>query len=250
MLIYVFDGSFEGLLSAIYLSNARKERPDQYLEQQGLSINFLDRYFTVETNPEQADKVASAIRSRISELAFHQVMQVFLSEHPERGSMIDRYIRLGFKLGPSVDDHLHEDSVLSVQQLTLRVSRESHRMKGLLRFIRSNWGIYYAKYSPVYNTTSLLAPHFADRLADQPWIIHDTGRGIAAVYDLKEWILTDSVPATLDSWTDKDDIVQEIWRTYHHHIAITERTNPRLQKSMMPMRYWKDLTEFQSVTSV
>jgi len=103
---------------------------------------------------------------------------------------------------------------------------------------------FYAKYEPDNNITLLLAPHFADRLADQPWIIHDIRRGIAALYNGQEWILTDTVPAALAAWTDCDDIFEDIWRTYHQHIAIAERTNSHLQKNLMPMRYWKHLTEF------
>jgi len=139
---------------------------------------------------------------------------------------------------------LQEDIIRTIQELSQRVSREAQRMTGLIRFIRSSTGIFYAKYEPDNNITLLLAPHFADRLADQPWIIHDIRRGIAALYNGQEWILTDTVPAALAAWTDCDDIFEDIWRTYHQHIAIAERTNSHLQKNLMPMRYWKHLTEF------
>lgn len=244
MLIYVFDGSFEGLLSALYLSSVRKEKPDQILARQGLALNWLDQQISVETDLAAADKVARSIRERISEQAFEQVLHVFQTERPERGYWIDRYVRLGFRLGPSVDDHLQEDIVRTVQAQSQRVTREVHRMTGLVRFIRSSAGIYYAKYEPDNNITMLLAPHFADRLADQAWIIHDIRRGLAALYNRREWILTDRVPAALASWTDSDDAFENIWRTYHRQIAISERTNPRLQRNLMPKRYWKYLTEF------
>lgn len=244
MLIYDFDGSFEGLLTALYQSSIRKEKPDQILPRQGLEVNWLDQYVTIETDLAAAEKVVRSIRSRISEQAYEHILHVFQTERPERGFWIDRYVRLGFKFGPSVDDHLQEDIIRTVNEQSRRVSREVHRMTGLIRFIRSSSGIYYAKYEPDHNITMFLAPHFADRLADQSWIIHDIRRGIAALYNKKEWILTDSVPAALASWTDCDDAFEDIWRTYHRQIAITERTNPRLQKNLMPLRYWKHLTEF------
>jgi probable DNA metabolism protein len=244
MLIYDFDGSFEGLLTALYQSSIRKEKPDQILPRQGLEVNWLDQYVTIETDLAAAEKVVRSIRSRISEQAYEHILHVFQSERPERGFWIDRYVRLGFRLGAAVDDHLQENIIRIVHEQSRRVSRETHRMTGLIRFIRSSSGIYYAKYEPDHNITMFLAPHFADRLADQSWIIHDIRRGIAALYNKKEWILTDSVPAALASWTDCDDAFEDIWRTYHRQIAITERTNPRLQKNLMPLRYWKHLTEF------
>jgi probable DNA metabolism protein len=39
--------------------------------------------------------------------------------------------------------------------------------------------------------------------------------------------------------------VQQLWQTFFRTIAIPERKNPRLQKSNMPAKYWKYLTEKQ-----
>ncbi|NTW94650.1 MAG: DUF4130 domain-containing protein, partial [Chlorobiaceae bacterium] len=39
--------------------------------------------------------------------------------------------------------------------------------------------------------------------------------------------------------------VQALWQTFFRTIAIPDRKNPRLQKSNMPMKYWKYLTEKQ-----
>ena len=39
--------------------------------------------------------------------------------------------------------------------------------------------------------------------------------------------------------------VQALWQAFFKTIAIPDRKNPRLQKSNMPMKYWKYLVEKQ-----
>ena len=42
----------------------------------------------------------------------------------------------------------------------------------------------------------------------------------------------------------KDEYV-DLWKCYFESTTIKERKNPKLQKRMMPLRYWKHLSEFQ-----
>ena len=38
---------------------------------------------------------------------------------------------------------------------------------------------------------------------------------------------------------------QALWRKFYDTIAVEGRVNPKLRRGMMPMRYWKNMTEFQ-----
>lgn len=58
-----------------------------------------------------------------------------------------------------------------------KVSRESHRMLGLIRFRNLPEDIYYAPIKPDFNILTILAPHFARRLPSQKWVIHDKKKG-------------------------------------------------------------------------
>ena len=250
MLVYVYDGCFEGLLTAVYEAYSRRERPDHILSAQGLAMNLFDQYQEIFTDPVKCNKIVEAIRLKISEEALERVTQVYLADISDPGTLVYQYLRLGFQLGSAVDNHLHEDCVLSVHKISRKVGFEVHRFEGLLRFVRTGWGIYYAKLEPDHNIVSQLAPHFASRLSDQDWIIHDTRRGIAAMYNQREWIITDQVPAQLvspssDGAGDSEEFFQALWREYFQNIAIAERKNIKLQKNHMPSRYWKNLTEIK-----
>lgn len=251
MLNYVFDGSFEGILTAIYEAYARRERPDQLLPAQGLAMHLFDDYVSIETDCVKADKVAAAIQLKCSAEIFDRVLLAAMADDPDRGTLINRYLRLGFRLGSAVDCHLHEPFVLDLHHLSHRVNREVMRFEGLLRFVKTSAGIFYARYEPDHNITQALAPHFAARLADQSWIIHDIRRGVAALYNTQEWILAEwsaSFEQQLPDWSECEVAYQQIWKAYHHNIAIAERTNPKLQRNMMPARYWKNLQEMSDIT--
>ena len=38
---------------------------------------------------------------------------------------------------------------------------------------------------------------------------------------------------------------QNLWKKYFDSIAIEQRRNERCQKNMMPVKYWKNLTEMK-----
>ena len=35
-----------------------------------------------------------------------------------------------------------------------------------------------------------------------------------------------------------------MWRAFYAHAAVEGRINPKLRRTHMPMRYWKNMTEF------
>ena len=42
---------------------------------------------------------------------------------------------------------------------------------------------------------------------------------------------------------DMEESYEDLWRVYFNAISIKRKTNIKLQKKNMPMRYWKHLTE-------
>ncbi len=245
MLHYVYDGTFEGLLTCVYEAYY-KEVPDRISCGALLQENLLDNYISIDTDMDKATKVMTAVRAKISEDALENAFHVYLSELPDIGIWIYRYLRLGFRVGPTVDNYLWEDTVLKILEIARKVRFESHRMLGLIRFRELAGGTYYAPIGPDHNIVGLVAPHFAKRLGDQRWMIHDVKRNIAALYNLKEWtIAVIHQKKALPLHGDELEF-QRLWKQYFQSVAITGRTNPRLQRQHMPSRYWLYLVEKQS----
>lgn len=240
---YLYDRSFDGLLTAVYHSYYQ-EKADGIFPSDHYQFSLTAPSRIVETDPVLAAKVYDAVENKISPDALKYAYYVFLSSYPGKENLILKYLQLGFKLGAKVNSyHTHPD-VLPVQETAKKVSFEAHRFFGLLRFAEA--GKYlYAALEPDHNILILLAEHFADRLKNENFIIHDQKRSLAVIYDCKEWTLADFPKGMLIPITESEAYYQELWTRYFTHIGIENRKNKRLQAQFVPQRYRKNLVEFR-----
>jgi len=242
---YTYDGSFEGLLSAIYESYYRHEIPHNILPEGSLQIGIFTKDYNVKTDMEKFRKVYNSIREKISPLALRNVYYVFISEWENKELIIYKYLKLGWKLGGDINRLITDESVLNVRIICRKVTSECHRFLGLVRFKLMEGDYYYASLEPDYNIISILALHFSKRLSDQRWVIHDVKRKLACVYDKEGWFVTTiDRPLNTHIVTCEEDF-QNLWKLYFKNIAIQNRKNPKLQKQYMPVRYWAHLVEMQ-----
>lgn len=243
MIHYIYDGSFEGILTAIYHAYYNKEIPEQILSQDDLQESLMVRKVYIETDMEKADKVYHSVETKISKQAMKNIFYVYLSEERDRGTMIYQYLKLGWKMGKSIDGNLKNNHVLVVQNMYKKVSKEIHLMLGLVRFKELKNDLLYAAIEPDYNIVFALADHFAERISNERWIIHDIRRNIAVVYNKEEWLLTELKLKGDIELHQEEESYQKLWKQYFKSISIENKVNPRLQKGYMPVRYWKHLIE-------
>jgi len=243
-MVYLYDGSFEGLLTCVFEAYASKERDVSIKNIATYIPSFLDEVKEIETDMEKFERVHSSIPKKISRTAQEVVYRAYLSEHENAADLIYHFLRVGYKIGDRVTDFIQDPKINKIMDLDLGVRRESHRFLGLLRFKEISGGIFYAGYEPDFNITVLIAPHFAGRLA-MPFIIHDRKRNISAVFDGNEIVMTDKVPLIPDGKNMAEDEYASLWKTFFKTIAIAERKNPRTQMQFMPKKYWRNLTEMQ-----
>ena len=243
MFVYTYDGSFDGLLTSIYEAYYGTDIIDDLVPVDNMEENFLMEKKHIETDREKANKVYNAIENKISKDSLRRVFYAYLSELDRHGISILKYIQVGFKVGRQVDLDLTRDVVRKIDEIYHKVARENHRMLGLLRFKELENGILYGSMETDYNIVGLMAPHFAARLANENWIIHDLRRGIAVFYNKKEWVIKDIEVNNPLILKETEEDYQNLWKEYFKHISIQTKTNPKLQKRNMPMRYWKHLLE-------
>ncbi|SHK84925.1 TIGR03915 family putative DNA repair protein [Desulforamulus aeronauticus] len=244
MIIYLYDGSFEGLLTAIYEAYYRSEKPEQIMAQDSYQPDLFSQPRVIATDSDKAGKVYDAIERKISHEALEHVFYVYLSELPGLGTLIYRYLQFGWRVGADINGHLSLEPVREVLRISQKVGVERHRMLGLLRFKKIQGELYYAPFEPDYNIVGLMAPHFARRLADQNWIIHDLKRGLAAFYNQERWLIRELANNTGQlNWEENEAFYQELWQNYFQRIAVEGRTNRKVQRQFMPARYWRHLIE-------
>lgn len=243
-MIYVTDGSFEGILTAVFDAYRYKEEPEAITSRETYQMPMIPEIREIITDTEKSGRVCQAIIDKMSRESLEDLYGAYLSEHLECGLYIYRYVRIGLELGPKVHGYLQNPDVFKIHDLNFKVFGEMHRFLGILRFKKLKSGIFYACYEPDHNITMLMTDHFAERLSDQAWIIHDQKRGIYAIYNTEEVVFSTGLPPFMDEACEEEEF-ETLWKRYFKTIAIESRNNPKLQRSFMPRRYWKHLLEKQ-----
>lgn len=240
-MIYVTDGSFEGILTAIFEAYASKQHPESIVSDGLFQMAFGSETKEIQTDQEKADRVYRTIVEKMSHEAIEILYRAYLNEDDEVGTAIYRYVKIGLKLGRKVVSYLQHPDILWIHDRSCKVLSETHLFLGILRFKKLNNGIYYARIEPDNNIVMLISSHFAERLSDQPWIIHDAKRDIYALFDTEQVVFSNEhLPIPEDK---QDEEFELLWKRYFKAIAIESRYNPKLQKQFMPRRYWKNLIE-------
>lgn len=207
--------------------------------------NLIDEYREITTDITKAKKVEQAIINKISSESLDNIIHCFFSEIEGRELWILNYIKLGFKIGSKIDSMLGNQIVLNVLLPSRKVRIESHRMLGILRFELLENNIYYASIEPDHNIITFISPHFKERFSDQNWVIHDTRRNLAALYNTDRMLISYMDMSNIPNRHADEIKFQALWKNYFKHIAIKSRINLKLQKQFIPKRYWKHLTEKQ-----
>ena len=262
MLVYIFDRTMDGVLTAVFDAYALHQQPQELVGDGDVLPMFCDTEHRVVTADDKALRVWKGLEKKMSREALHMLTVAWLSESRELYTPMFHYIYKVFQ-GTNERDFTDPD-VLYVTNTARRVAHEQLRMKQFLRFQKAKDGTYLGVVSPDNNVLPLIIDHFQDRFGDQPWLIYDAKRrygyyfspspsgkkGTEAVRITFEDEA--ALPFSLDDGKLRDDLLsendqlfQELWRTYFKAICIRERMNPKKQLSDMPRRYWKYMTEKQ-----
>lgn len=252
--VYQCEDSIDSIFTAIYDAWASRHGHDNIRidvitnNSDGSNFEFFTDYIKVDIDIEKAGKVAKSIKEKISADAFHMVCNGVCSYSPEKGDIIYRFLIEGFKMGKDVVDCLSKDAVMNLFVLNRNVGMERHHFLGFLRFVQTKSNILYAKIKPKNDIIRMIAPHFADRIANEDFIIYDEARKTAIVHRVgQEWIYTVVEDMNLDEILmnqSLQDDYEQLWKTFYDSIAIKERKNLNLQRNNLPKRFRSNMTEF------
>lgn len=254
MNVFVYDKSFEGLLTAVFDAYFRKTFPDVLLAEGTPLPLFYKEIVTVYTDGEKADRVWAGLRKKLSATALLCISACWLSELPEADALIFRYIRKVIDGPKSVEMNFGDPDVLDMSKLSKKVAQERLRVVQFIRFQKAVDGTFFGAIEPVYNVLPLAIAHFKDRFIDQKWLVYDLKREYGYYYDLEtvtevrfEEKTSHLLSGLLDeSLMAKDEkLFQQLWKTYFKSTTIKERINPKLHRQHLPVRFWKHLTEKQ-----
>ena len=102
MNVYIYDKTFDGLLTAVFDAYFRKTFPDFLLSEGDALPLFYDELHTVVTDEEKAARVWRGLQKKVSASALGCLTQSWLSELPDIGMLIFRYIRMAIDARRSI----------------------------------------------------------------------------------------------------------------------------------------------------
>ncbi|MBN7573163.1 DNA metabolism protein [Clostridium sp. 2-1] len=245
MKIYLYDDTFEGLLTSIYDAFYSNGSPPTsiYGKSQTNTPLLLGNIVEISTDINKFKKVKNAIINKINFLSLKKIYFAFLSNYEDKGIIIFNYLKVAFKLGPDVHDFLNVDVIRLVDNITKKVLNECHRFEGFIRFNQIEEKLLYSSIEPDNDILEIIGDHFKNRFPREYFIINDISRQKALIYNTNFYEIIDMDMETYEKLKFHNDEYTDLWKTYFKATTIEERKNLKLQCRMMPKRYWKHILE-------
>jgi probable DNA metabolism protein len=251
MNIVAYDGSFEGLLTAIFEIYEYKISLPFICKKEENSGSLFGNMHEVNSDMEKFDWVHKKLKDKLTPNAFSQLYKTFLSEQKDIENVIYRYIVYVLASKQAVENNFAHPDVLILQQTSRKVQREKHRMEAFVRFQLTKDNLYYCLIQPDFNVLPLISNHFEKRYADQRWLIYDSRRKYGLYYDLEKVTEVNlnfetnlnNTAALKNICDESEELYQKLWQQYFSSVNIAARKNMKLHIQHMPKRYWRYLTE-------
>lgn len=260
-LAYAYDGTLEGLLSAIFEAYLNKEDPQDVVPEGAMQPRLSQRVHTVRTHMENAMRVKNGLIRKGGWSAFSAVRKASCSSDIAAGTVAYRFVRY------SMDSHkgrqkpfsnISHPDVAPLFDITRSVNQECEHMRQFIRFEHlkgEGMDLWFARCNPRDSVVPLVMDHFAERFNVQPFVIYDENHHISGVYEGNDWYLVraseDEIPGLAHIGRSAEEAtMQDAWRRFYKSVSIDARYNPELRRHFMAKRFWKNITEMREDLSI
>lgn len=241
--IYRYDGSYDGFLCCVFESFYKKEMPLE-IESEENAQTSLYPVRHIETDVKKAERVFLSFSSKISREAEQLLELAFYTCMPHRELAMLRFLQLGYRYGACVCDMHADPAVSALQDAVKHLLGESHQLKGFIRFSVYD-GVLVAEMEPKNFVLPLLQDHFCERYRNETFFIQDKTHGCALISQNGKGRIIEAKLLRLPDADEEEQKYRDLWKLFHHTIAIEARKSARRQMSHMQKRYWNHLTEMQ-----
>ena len=240
VLVFAYDGSFEGFLSAVFDSFSMKIMPEDIVVFDEEEPSLFDMHY-VETDFEHARRVLSGIKNKLGYTVLNMVEKAFLFDGKGKEAAILRFIKKAFSEGKSTGGKLGDECVSTVYKMCVAVANEAERHRQFARFSDSKGALVSVIY-PKHFVLSLIKPYFCGRLKNETFMIFDAEHGAALIHTPEKTAIIPVENLELPDCSE-DRFYSALWKNYYRHIAIASRYNPTCRRTHMPKRFWQYLPE-------
>lgn len=239
MKIFITDGSVISFFTAVF--DAFAEKNCIITSDNSIQLALDSEVIRVSCNTEKCERVRAGI-ARYDKYAEHDILLVLRSCDTHKEQIAFEFIKKLMQIKAPIRKRLSLTEVIEFNEILHKVTYETHKLTGFLRFMECNGGVLYAPYSPDNNVTDMLMPHFVARLKSERFIIHDIKRKIAGIYNGREWTLGYADEAEI-CLSENEKAFENLWKKYYKAVNIEEHPHEKQMKGYMPVLYWKFLPE-------
>jgi len=264
-----FDGSYAGFLCAVAetLNQMHSPLPELRSATQPEPAGLFEQRLSVQTDPARAARLLDRLARRRSEQCIRAIELAFACDQTTIDGIASceataHALRRLWLEGENSQQALDDPKILAFSKAVTRSKRECHLFKGISRFAEladeHRPGTLYAAIRPACDISAFVAEHFVERLPNQPWVLHDSGRGHAFLHQpgsglvrVEQLALTPEEagePGEGNTGTSlysaEEKLVRQLWQQYFKSVSIAERENPRCQRNFLPLKHRWNLPEF------
>lgn len=291
--IFLCENSLEGIFSGIYdawkaaceighshckietkapnYENGTMSESSAGVREDCRNYELFSEYIEVEADEEKTAKVTRTICDRLGYSVYKELCKALAAEAPDlvyggketdydKGDAVYRTVVAGFAMqrGEEVLTNLANPYVARVFELTRRVGNEYLHWIEFLRFHELKNGVMFSRIAPENNILAMMAPHFADRLPLENFMIYDERRGLFVIHGAGDpehpvpventWAIVQGEKPdeeAITDYSDREEYYQELFTSFCHSIAVQPRLNWKLQRQMLPLKFRKYMVEFE-----
>lgn len=243
--IYLYDGSFTGLMTAVYRAISSKKMPENIVSMED-NQTILFETEEVVSDEEIAKKMQKYVAEKISYMSLDSIRRCYFSNAFEKEMLILKYILLGMKYGRKVETMLSVETVITMFKAVKRFSNEANFYREFLRF-SENEGVLSSVIEPENFVLPYIVYHYEQRIGNLDFLIYDKTHKVALIHKDRHSDIVFIDDFALPEVDEKERFYRELWKGYYNIIGIKERYNEKLRMNLMPKKYWKHLTEFEDM---
>lgn len=250
---YLYDGTPEGLLCAVFETYVNHEMPDDIAPFDTFQPRLDQTIRTIKTDLSRAERTRDGIIKKAGHDTFLHILRVSLSDDPSAPRAVCRFIRHTMRNESptyhALEDIAHPD-VADLFRIHRSVMNERHHHLEFLRFEELEGQVWLARCSPRARIVPLVMDWFVDRFNTQPFIIYDDTHHEAGLYDGDpHWKLVQSDTISIPEKTAQEEDMQYAWKLFYDTVANEARYNPELRRQLLPKRFWNHMPEFNPLSS-
>jgi len=243
MTTYIFDGSFEGLISTSVIVFKSGQDADRIFTEDELYQSVLfDDVVHIATDKDLSERAKKYIGKTLNTFALAWLYDTVNDHLVHLVNCMADYYR-----NKKIMEQVDKEHVSTVLKYAKKTSNERHRMLEFIRFEELNEGLYLSEIAPDADILHMLGKHFSVRMPrEDDWMIYDTRRKKLLSHSEGKLKIAEGAELVDEKIQSEEEAsYQKLWKVFFKSISIKERENIKLQNHHVPGRYRKYMTEFQ-----